>query len=121
MPRSHRINSKTAKKQKTQPSAKRLKIESVLIREARKFALLACVLALPVCLYVITIPEQKKLQLLEAELREANKTEQLALEANDRITREISAYKTNPEYLEIIARDHLNYYKEGETIIRIDR
>ena len=42
-------------------------------------------------------------------------------QANDRIKREITAFKSNPDYLEIIARDHLNLCKEGETIIRILR
>ena len=108
-------------KKKKQPSVKTLGIQSTILRECRKFALLAFMCGFPIYVYVITIPEQRKLKQLEAKLSEAVKQEQLALEANDRIKREISAYRTNTEYLEIIARDHLNYYKEGETIIRIER
>ena len=108
-------------KGKKQPSVKVLNFQSILLREARKFALLVCVFAIPVYVYVLTLPEEKRLIFLELELKRVKNDELVAIEANDRITREISAYKSNPEYLEIIARDHLNYYKEGETIIRIDR
>ena len=121
MQKKSRHNVYSPKRAKKQPNAKALNFQSMLIREARKLALLGCVCGLPVYIYVMTIPEQKKLKTLEARLQEVEKKEQLAIEANDRITREISAYRSNPEYLEIIARDHLNYYKEGETIIRIDR
>ena len=104
-----------------QPSLKLLNLQSLLLRESKKLALLIFVSGLPLYVYVITIPEQKRLDALRLRLSESQKEEQLAMEANDRITREISAYRSNPEYLEIIARDHLNYFKEGETIIRIER
>lgn len=109
------------KKARKQPSLKVLNFQSMLLREAKKLALLIFVCGIPLYLFVLTIPEKKRLKALEARLEEAYEEEKLAMEANDRITREISAYRSNPEYLEIIARDHLNYYKEGETVIRIER
>ena len=113
-------NSRSTKK-RIQPSLHLLNLQSALLRELRKIAVFACICGAPIYLYVITIPEQRKLETLQQTMSDAIIKEQLALEANDRIMREISAYRSNPDYLEIIARDHLNYYKQGEKIIRITR
>lgn len=106
---------------KKQPTLQTLTLQTVLIKESKKLALLILCVGAPLLIYIYTIPEEKKLTELEERLENAEKEERLALENNDRITREINAYRSNPEYLEIIARDHLNYYKEGETVIRIER
>ncbi|PYK81712.1 MAG: hypothetical protein DME41_11515 [Verrucomicrobia bacterium] len=37
-----------------------------------------------------------------------------------RQTREVNLLKTNPAYLETIARDRLDLMKDGETIFRVD-
>jgi len=37
-----------------------------------------------------------------------------------RATREISWLKTDPNYLETVARDRLDLMKEGETIFRLE-
>ena len=115
-----RVNQKAVKKKK-KPTAEVLSLQSTALREARKLALLILCCGLPAYLYVLSVPEKKKLDELEAELKNVKREEKVALQANDRISREISAYKSNPEYLEIIARDHLNLYKEGERVIRIER
>jgi len=109
------------KKAKKLPSSKTLNMQSMILRESRKLAFLICLCGLPIYLYILTIPEEKKLIELEEKLTKAEQREQTAIEENDRVTREINAYKSDPEYLEIIARDHLNYYKDGETVIRIKR
>jgi len=118
--RNSRINARV-KARKPKPSARAVTIQGVIIREARKFALLVLCCAIPAYVYVLSLPEGAKLQELKQRLVDAEISEKVSDQANDRIKREITAFKSNPDYLEIIARDHLNLYKEGETVVRIVR
>ncbi len=67
------------------------------------------------------IPQQKKLTQSRAEIDnlQAQVNEQKILLA--RQTREVSLLKTDPGYLETIARDRLDLMKEGETIFRLEQ
>ncbi|MDQ3198476.1 MAG: septum formation initiator family protein [Verrucomicrobiota bacterium] len=67
------------------------------------------------------LPPYKRLQQNRAEMEqlEAQLTEQKALLA--RHTREVTLLKTDPTYLETIARDKLDVMKEGETVFRLER
>ena len=112
------------KKQKLtldEKSQRFLSLQSLVLRYLRHVMLFSMVACLPVCLYVLTLPEQRKVTELRQKLELAQQEEKSVKDENDRITRELSAYRTNPQYLEIIARDHLNMYKEGETVIKIVR
>jgi|GEM_PF-7027388 len=118
--RNYKINSKM-RRRKSAPSARVVSIQGKVIRQARNLSILAVCFVIPAAIYVCSLPEDRKLEALQGRLLSSQKSEQVSIQANDRIKREINAYKTNPDYLEIIARDHLNLAKEGETIIRIIR
>ena len=66
------------------------------------------------------VPPYKKLN------QSRNEIDALLAQASDqktllaRQTREISLLKTDPTYLETIARDRLDLMKEGETIFRLE-
>ncbi len=66
------------------------------------------------------VPPYKKMQAARAEIDalQAQRDEQKLLLA--RAAREISWLKTDPTYLETIARDRLDLMKEGETIFRLE-
>lgn len=66
------------------------------------------------------IPQQKKLRQSRAEIGglQAKVDEQKMLLA--RQTREVTLLKTDPVYLETIARDRLDLMKPGETIFRLE-
>ena len=66
------------------------------------------------------LPQHKRLAQSRHELDqlEAQVAEQKTLLA--RQTREVSLLKTDPTYLETIARDRLDLMKEGETIFRLE-
>ncbi len=65
-------------------------------------------------------PEIKRQRAAQAELR------RLQIEVANQETilkhqrQELSLLKSDPEYLEIVARDKMDLMKEGETIFRID-
>jgi cell division protein FtsB len=66
------------------------------------------------------VPPYKKMQAARAEIDalQAQRDEQKLLLA--RTAREIGWLKTDPTYLETIARDRLDLMKEGETIFRLE-
>ncbi|MBA2243266.1 MAG: septum formation initiator family protein [Chthoniobacterales bacterium] len=67
------------------------------------------------------VPQHKKLTQSRAEIDDlqAQVTEQKMQLA--RQTREVNLLKTDPSYLETIARDRLDLMKEGETIFRLEQ
>lgn len=66
------------------------------------------------------VPPYKKLKLGQEDISklEAQRDEQQMLLAKQ--TREVNLLKTDPVYLETIARDRLDLMKDGETIFRVE-
>ena len=83
---------------------------------------LRVLLFLAVWLLIISffLPPYKKLNQSRAEIEQlqAQLTEQKTLLA--RQTKEVTLLKSDPTYLETIARDKLDLMKEGETIFRLE-
>jgi len=83
---------------------------------------LVTLLLLAVWLVIVSmfVPPYKKLKIGHADIDklQAQRDEQQAMLS--RQTREVNLLKTDPAYLETIARDRLDLMKEGETIFRIE-
>ena len=83
---------------------------------------LLTLLLLAVWLVIVSlfVPPYKKLKIGHAEIDklQAQRDEQQVLLS--RQTREVNLLKTDPAYLETIARDRLDLMKDGETIFRIE-
>ena len=79
------------------------------------------VLALVLVIVSLFLPQSKKLTQSRSEIEKLQGlvTEQKMLLA--RQMREVNLLKTDPSYLETIARDRLDLMKEGETIFRLDQ
>lgn len=84
----------------------------------RLILLLICV-GLAVVVGLAMIPEWKRLESMRAALAEkqAARDQELALQRTQQ--REVNLLQSNPEYLELVARDKLDLMKEGETIFRL--
>ena len=82
-----------------------------------------CILVLMGCLAFVATALQplRELKKKEAALSEVMAKEEAVIQHKDAKQRELSAIVNDPKYLEIIARDRLNYYKPGEQIFRIKR
>jgi cell division protein FtsB len=78
-------------------------------------------LAFALVIVSLFLPQHKKLTESRAEIDslQAQVTEQRNLLA--RQTREVTLLKTDPTYLETIARDRLDLMKDGETIFRFEQ
>ena len=78
------------------------------------------VLALVLIIISLFLPTSKKLA------QSRNEIDQLQAQVNDqkmllaRQTREVNLLKTDPTYLETMARDRLDLMNEGETIFRLE-
>ena len=79
------------------------------------------VLALVLIIVSLFLPQSKKLTQSRAEIDklQGQVNEQKSLLA--RQTREVNLLKTDPAYLETMARDRLDLMKEGETIFRLEQ
>ena len=79
------------------------------------------ILALVLVIVSLFLPQSKKLTQSRAEIDKLHGqvTEQKILLA--RQTREVNLLKTDPIYLETMARDRLDLMKEGETIFRLEQ
>ena len=82
--------------------------------------LLLLLLAVWLVIVSMFVPPYKKLKIGHAEIDklQAQRDEQQVLLS--RQTREVNLLKTDPAYLETIARDRLDLMKEGETIFRVE-
>ena len=98
-----------------------LRARTTGIRVINQFAFVVLVAMGCVAIAVLSIPQIRELRQLEGELREAENLERGVLDTKDRKTRELTALRDDPAYLELIARDRLDLHREGETIFRIER
>ena len=79
------------------------------------------VVALVLVIVSLFLPQSKKLTQSRSEIERLQGlvNEQKTLLA--RQTREVNLLKTDPTYLETLARDRLDLMKEGETIFRLEQ
>jgi len=75
------------------------------------------VITLIACAFVPELKNAREQAARAEELRAANEKERSLLAQH---TREVELLKTDPTYIETIARDRLDMMKDGETIYRID-
>ena len=66
------------------------------------------------------IPEIERQKALSRDIDRLERQRQVALENRDALRKKLRWLNDDREYLEIMARDRLDLYREGETILRID-
>ena len=83
---------------------------------------LRVLLALAILLVIISlfVPQQKRLVQTRSEIEELQQQVRDQKMHLARHSREVHLLKTDPTYLETIARDRLDLMKEGETIFRLE-
>jgi cell division protein FtsB len=83
-------------------------------------SILRVLLVLAVVLVIVSLflPPYKKLTQSRTEIENLQSQVKILLA---RQTREVNLLKTDPIYLETIARDRLDLMKEGETIFRLEQ
>jgi len=99
----------------------RLEARTRVIRGAGKFALMACCLALGFVVVAMAYPQRRKLGKLEASLKISQERERAVVEERDCRNIELRALREDRAFLEIQARDRLDYFREGERVLRFRR
>ncbi len=64
------------------------------------------------------VPQKRKLDEMELKLQDAQEREERVLAEKIYHETELRALRDDPEFLEIHARDRLDYYKEGERVLK---
>ena len=83
---------------------------------------LRTLLFLAVWLVIVSlfVPPYKKLKIGQNDIEKLQQQRDEQQASLSKQTREVSLLKTDPVYLETIARDRLDLMKEGETVFRIE-
>lgn len=85
---------------------------------SRRLVLMAFGLAAGMVVVAMAVPQKRVLDDLEEALEEARQREQAVLEKKQDYETELRALREDPEFLEIHARDRLDYHREGERILK---
>ena len=98
----------------------RTRREATVWQRWNRVLLTLLLLAFWLVIVSLFVPPYKKLKMGQDDISklQAQRDEQQALLSKQ--TREVNLLKTDPAYLETIARDRLDLMKEGETVFRIE-
>jgi cell division protein FtsB len=107
-----------AKRKLASERARRLEVRARILQGiGRVFFIVAC-LAVGFVVVSTAAPQKRKLEALAARLEQARERERKVTEDRDFYEIEHQALRTDPEFLEIHARDRLNYYRDGERVLK---
>ena len=99
----------------------RLEARTRVIQGAGKLALIACCLSLGFVVVATAFPQRRALEKLEGRLALAKEQECQVIAERDQRRIELRALREDPAYLEIHARDRLDYCRDGEKVFRFRR
>ena len=92
---------------------------SLLARLVRLNRYIFVLLVIPISWLAWRPPFEQEQERLEA-VHQLEMKRDTAREKADRLKQKLELIKTNPDYLEIVARDRLHLQKDGETIVRFE-
>lgn len=84
-------------------------------------AFLVFCLAIGFVILAAAFPQKQKLAELEGRLKAEQAREAAVVAVKEDLASEFKAIRQDREFLEIQARDRLDYYREGERVLRIKR
>lgn len=110
-----------AKKRIEAAKLMRLEARARVIKGAGKLALIAFCLSLGFVVIASAVPQKRALDKLNAKLKLVKEQERLVSEEQEHRRIELRALREDPAYLEIHARDRLDYARDGERVLRFKR
>lgn len=114
---------KRAKAKPRKRAGRFLRAQTDGLRLVNRLAFAILILMGCVAVALLAVPQVRELKRLEQEHAQSLARERETMARKDRRSRELAALKSDPEYLEIVARDRLNWYDPaaGETPVRVIR
>lgn len=111
-----------ARKRKTiAPKVTRLEARTRAIGVVNKFLFFSMCLALGFVVVAAAVPQKRKLDEVEGRVAEARHRRELVTAERDDALALFHSLKEDRACLEQYARDRLDYYREGERVLRIKR
>lgn len=114
-------NRSRSRKQSQHGDFNRMRVRTQRMNAGVRLAFCGLVLTACAAFLVSALKPYRELSALRADLAEVEAQESVVIDRKDAKERELKAIEQDPAYLELIARDRLNYYKPGEHIFRIER
>ncbi|MES2475762.1 MAG: septum formation initiator family protein [Verrucomicrobiota bacterium] len=96
----------------------RLEARTRVIEGAWKTAFMAFCVAVGFVVVATALPQRRHLEQLEGKLKLAQEQEESVLAEKEYHQVEYRALREDPDFLEIHARDRLDYYREGERVLK---
>lgn len=112
---------KKSKAKRKRASRQVMKAQTAGLRFLNKMAFVILLILVCAAVGMTVVPQLNELKRLEAELDDSHDREADVLEQIDQRRRELAALRENPEFQELQARDLLELYRPGETVMRIHR
>lgn len=112
---------KKARSRKKRASRQVMKAQTAGLRFLNKLAFVSLLILVCAAVALTVIPQWNELRRLEGELSSSEERKERVLEEIDQRRRELLALRENQEFQELQARDLLELYRPGETVIRIER
>ncbi len=100
---------------------KRLEARIRVIQGMTRLVMIVFGAALGFVVVAMALPQKRELDALEIKLDQARDRERLVTAERDHRRIELRALREDPAYLEIHARDRLDYSREGERVLRLKR
>jgi cell division protein FtsB len=110
-----------AKTKYTPKKIARLESRVRFIKSTNRLLYLCTAISFGFLIIASAYPYKTENDKLQAKLQSTQEREQTALDIKEHREIELHALREDQAYLEIHARDRLNYYREGEKILRFDR
>ena len=109
-----------AKSKFTAEKLARLEATTRVIKGSNRVLCLTTAIAFGLLITATSIPQKREYEKLQSKLRNVQNREQATLDIKDHKQIQLHALREDTSYLEIQARDRLNYYREGERVLRFD-
>lgn len=107
-----------AKKRITEKKLAQMESANRFIQGINKLLCIGLAVAFGLLIAATAAPQKRELEKLQAKLRIAQARENETLARMEHSEIELQALREDPSYLEIQARDRLNYYRKGEKVLR---
>lgn len=91
------------------------------IRTANRWIFVLLLVVACTGVFASALPQWRKLEAMQAQLERTRQREVAVMEERDVLVIEQRALREDPGFLELRARDRLDYYRDGERVYRIDR
>ena len=97
---------------------RKLEVRTRVIQRVGHAVFVVACMAVGLVVVATAVPQKRKLAELDVKLQKAKAREQEVLAERESYEIEHKALREDPAFLEIHARDRLNYYREGERVLK---